>query len=343
MVDGDSRERSAELFRLVVGFMGRQQAGFSPENYRLWYEYASGSNPALSQAIDARQANGTPLSEAEARQLYLQHIVPRERDAMERAQERLYRLMREASAAISQTGLHAAQFEETLDGHSSRLRAMPALDTINEIVAEVLKETQKISASNRSLAQQLETSASEVITLTQNLERAQAEAVNDPLTGLFNRRGFEQAIIKAYETTEQLPGASLLLADLDRFKQINDAHGHLVGDQVLRVFAQVLRSRIKGADIAARLGGDEFAVLMPETNLAGAMTLAEQIRTKLMQGRLRPFDREETLGGVTVSIGVAQAEGATTLEGILKHADVALYAAKNSGRNCISAFKEQVA
>jgi diguanylate cyclase len=341
MVQADSRERSAELFRLVVGFMGRQQAGFSPENYRLWYEHASGSNPALSQAIEARQAGGTQLSEADARQLYLQHIVPRERDAMERAQERLYQLMREASAAISQTGLHAQQFEETLGEHSNRLRAMPSIESINEIVAEVLAETHKISAANRSLAQQLETSASEVVTLTQNLERAQAEAVNDPLTGLFNRRGFEQAIGKVYESTAELPGASLLLADLDRFKQINDSHGHLVGDQVLRAFAQVLRSRIKGADIAARLGGDEFAVLMPETNLAGAMALAEQIRTKLMQGRLRPFDRPETLGTITVSIGVAHAAGAASLEGILKHADTALYAAKNGGRNCISSFTEK--
>lgn len=157
--------------------------------------------------------------------------------------------------------------------------------------------------------QQLETSAGEVVTLTQNLERAQAEAINDPLTGLLNRRGFEQAIGKVFESTAQLPGASLLLADLDRFKQISDAHGHLVGDHVLRTFAQILRSRIKGADIAARLGGDEFAVLMPETNLAGARALAEQIRTKLMQGRLPPFDRPDTLGIITVSIGVAQAHG----------------------------------
>jgi len=331
-----NRERSAEIFRLVVGFMGRQQAGFYPESYRLWYEHAAGINPALSRALDERLASAAPLTDADVRQLHLQHIVPQERDAIERAQARLVALMREASVAISQTGVHAAQFGETLSESSQRLRSLPALETVQAIVAEVLTETQRICAENRSLAQQLNVSAQEVVTLTHHLERAQADAINDPLTGLLNRRGFEQAIGKVFESTTQLPGASLLLADLDQFKQINDSHGHLVGDQVLRAFAQVLRSRIKGADIAARLGGDEFAVLMPDTILAGAMAVAEQIRSKLLQGRLRLLDREETVGSITVSIGVAHSEAASSLDQLLQSADAALYAAKNAGRNCIS-------
>jgi len=316
--------------------MGRQRAGFYPENYQVCYEHLAGTNAPLSHAVEARLAVGHPLSDSDVRQFYLQFIVPREREVIERAQTRLCKLMREASAAISQTGIHAAHFEEALDEQSSRLRDMPSITTIEEIVGEVLKESQKLCAANRSLVQQLETSANEVMQLTQNLERAQAEAVNDPLTGLLNRRGFEQAISKAFDGSTQVVGASLLLADLDRFKQINDAHGHLVGDQVLKAFAQILRSRIKGADIAARLGGDEFAVLMLETDLAGGLALAEQIRTKLLQGRLRPFDRPESLGTITVSIGVAQAETPRDLQALLQEADSALYTAKNGGRNTIA-------
>jgi len=332
----EDRERSAELFRLVVGFMGRQQAGFYPESYRLWYEHASGSNPSLSRALDERLAANTPLTDTDVRQLYVQYVVPQERDAIERAQARLVQLIHQASQALSQSGVHAAKYGETLGTQSQRLRAMPSLDAIQEIVAEVLTETQKVVDANKTLAQQLNQSAQEVETLTRHLEQAQAEAINDALTGLLNRRGFEQAIAKVYETTTRLPDASLLLADLDRFKQINDSHGHLAGDQVLRAFAQILRSRIKGADIAARLGGDEFAVLMPETNLAGAMALAEQIRTKIMQGHLRLAGHTEPIGSITVSIGVAYAGTDSTLEALLKRADNALYAAKNGGRNCIS-------
>ena len=335
MEQGDKRERSAELFRLVVGFMGRQQAGFYPESYQVCYEHLAGTNRALSQAIEARLAAGNVLTDTDVRQFYLQFIVPREREVIERAQIRLCKLMRDASTAISQTGVHAAHFEEALDEQSNRLRAMPSIERIQQIVGEVLDESQRLCAANRSLVQQLENSATEVMQLTQNLERAQAEAINDPLTGLLNRRGFEQAIAKAFEGP-LVSGASLLLADLDRFKQINDAHGHLVGDQVLKSFAQILRSRIKGADIAARLGGDEFAVLMPETALPGALALAEQIRTKLLQGRLRLANREETLGTITVSIGVAQAAVAQDLQSLMQQADTALYSAKNGGRNCIT-------
>lgn len=323
--------------------MGRQQAGFYPESYQVCYEHLAGTNPPLTKAIETHLAAGNVLTDTDVRQFYLQYIVPREREVIERAQERLCKLVRDASAAISQTGVHAAHFEEALDEQSHRLRAMPSIETIQEIVGEVLTQSQKLCAANRSLVQQLETSANEVMQLTQNLERAQADAINDPLTGLLNRRGFEQAIDKAFGGAPQLAGASLLLADLDRFKQINDAHGHLVGDQVLKAFAQILRSRIKGADIAARLGGDEFAVLMPETNLSGALALAEQIRTKLLQGRLRPFDRQESLGTITVSIGVAHGDDRQTLKDLLEHADSALYSAKNGGRNCISAAALSIA
>jgi len=336
MENEDSRQRSAEIFRLVVGFMGRQQAGFYPESYRLWYEHAAGINPPLSRVLEERLAASSPLTDADVRQLYLQHIVPREREAVERAQERLLTLMREASQALSQSGIHAAQLEETLGGHSQRLRTMPSLETIQDIIREILTETENVCAANRSLAQQLDQSAKEVVSLTHHLERAQAEAINDPLTGLLNRRGFEQAVGKAYSSTTELSGAALLIADLDRFKEVNDSHGHLVGDQVLRAVAQVLRSRIKGEDIAARLGGDEFAVLMPDTPLAGAMALAEQIRAKVLQGRLRLSEGDKTVGNITISIGVAHADGGLSLEALLQRADSALYAAKTAGRNCIS-------
>ena len=104
----------------------------------------------------------------------------------------------------------------------------------------------------------------------------------------------------------------------------------------MRAVAQVLRARIKGADIAARLGGDEFAVLLPDTEIAAATVLAEQIRTTLLQRRLRLIDRNDYIENVTLSVGVAHAGSDTSLEALLKKADSALYAAKHAGRNCVS-------
>jgi diguanylate cyclase len=128
-----------------------------------------------------------------------------------------------------------------------------------------------------------------------------------------------------------------LAVDVDHFKRINDAHGHLVGDQVLRAVAQVLRARTKGSDLAARLGGDEFVVLLPKTSIAGAITLAEQIRTTLLDGRLRRTDREQYVEDISLSVGVAEARTGDRLEDLLHRADAELYAAKRAGRNRVSA------
>jgi diguanylate cyclase len=160
--------------------------------------------------------------------------------------------------------------------------------------------------------------------------------LNDPLTRLLNRRGFEEVVAKLYDGSAPLAGASLLMVDIDEFKSINDTYGHLVGDQVLRAVAQILRARIKGADIASRLGGDEFAILLPDTNLTGAAALAEQIRTTLLQRRLRLVDRNQYVENLTLSIGVASAGKEASLEWLLQRADAALYAAKRSGRNRVS-------
>lgn len=317
--------------------MGRQAAGFYPASYALWYEHAAGVNPTLSQILEQHIAASTPLTDSDVRNLYARHIASRDRDAMERIEQRLVSLLHETSQIVSETGVHVMEFGECLEGHSKRLQDPSSLEAIHKIVGELLVETQQMCVANVTLSRQLDTSAQEVLTLTQRLERAQLEASKDPLTGLLNRRGFTDAVGKLYAGSTHLHGAGLLMVDIDQFKQINDTHGHLVGDQVLRAVAQVLRARIKGADIAARLGGDEFAVLLPDTVMVGATALAEQIRTTLLQRRLRLIDRNDHIENVTLSVGVAHAGGDTSLEALLKKADSALYAAKHAGRNCVSA------
>jgi diguanylate cyclase len=135
-------------------------------------------------------------------------------------------------------------------------------------------------------------------------------------------------------------GTSLLVVDVDRFKEINDAYGHAVGDQVLRGVAQILRARIKGVDIAARVGGDEFAILLPDTAAAGARALAEKIRSTLFQARLRRTGSDEQIGQVSISVGVAHSAEVINLDQFMQKADGALYAAKREGRNRVETAKE---
>jgi diguanylate cyclase len=123
------------------------------------------------------------------------------------------------------------------------------------------------------------------------------------------------------------------MADIDHFKVVNDMHGHLLGDKVLRAVAHVLKSNIKGRDMAARLGGEEFAVILPDTSAAGAAALAKQIRSRVAHGRIKRSAAQGQIGQVTLSIGVAVAEAGESLESLMQRADAALYAAKQNGRN----------
>lgn len=336
-----SRESSAEILRIALAHMGRQQAAFHPASYALWYEHAGGINPPLSEVLEQRISANSPLTDADVWRLYAQFIVTRDGEAIGEIQQRLMALLSETSEVVTTTGTHALKFGERLDDHSTRLKDPGSLDQIQAIVQELLLQTQHMCLTNATLSRQLDTSAQEVLRLTQRLQFTQSEALNDPLTGLLNRRGFERAVERLVAgSSAGMTGVSLVTADVDHFKRINDSYGHMVGDQVLRAVGQILRARIKGSDISARLGGDEFVILLPATPLAGALALAEQIRTTLYNCRLRRVDEDRYIENITLSLGVALAKPDESLEELLHRADTALYGAKHAGRDRVAAASE---
>ena len=157
-------------------------------------------------------------------------------------------------------------------------------------------------------------------------------AITDPLTGLFNRRYLEANIGRLTLSSASGRPLSLLLADIDHFKRVNDAHGHPVGDRVLREFAERLRRLMRGSDLVCRLGGEEFVVVMPGTTLEEARHVGERVCASVAA---EPF---QVAGGstlrVTASVGVAAlCDHTDSVEALLERADVALYAAKREGRN----------
>ena len=155
----------------------------------------------------------------------------------------------------------------------------------------------------------------------------------DELTGLYNRRYLRSSLESQaihYQTTGQ--PFSVVVIDLDLFKQLNDEHGHLMGDAVLARLADLLRSQLRASDVAGRTGGEEFLLVLPETDQKAAFDLAEKIRKELSQITFR--DPSAHSFSVTLSAGIATAQGpAQTYEAIWNQADKALYQAKKSGRN----------
>jgi diguanylate cyclase (GGDEF)-like protein len=160
----------------------------------------------------------------------------------------------------------------------------------------------------------------------------QRQATTDDLTGLVNRRRFiealESEIVRANTFGSPL---SVVLGDLDHFKLVNDRFGHHTGDEVLRQFAELVRQHLREVDVPGRIGGEEFAIVLPETDAAGAVAVAERVRRSLRSVRPMP----ERGSAVTASFGVAQLALGETGDEVLRRADVALYRAKGEGRNTV--------
>jgi two-component system cell cycle response regulator len=174
--------------------------------------------------------------------------------------------------------------------------------------------------------------------LRDNVQMTMEMAITDGLTGLHNRRYLERhlATLVQQASARNRP-LSVLLLDIDHFKEVNDMHGHAVGDDVLREFSRRVRKAVRGIDLACRLGGEEFVVAMPDTDAALALLVGERIRQKIGGESFHA----EGVGGpmtITVSIGIASlVPGGDTPQAILKRADEALYRAKRDGRNRVAA------
>jgi diguanylate cyclase len=338
----EDKDQSAELLRLALPLMARQSAALHPISYTLWYEHVAGINPPLSTVLEASLAARLPLGEDDVYDLHARYIVARDMEVLDRLQRKLRDVLEEAAQTAAAALEDSGQFEAALRDTRSRLTGASSLESVHAIIAELARETTRMHSATEAVHQKLETRAREVELLTRQLEQAKSEALQDPLTGLKNRRGFELAVKELAASGGAFKGAALVLADIDHFKQINDRHGHLLGDKILRAIGQTLQSNIKGRDIAARPGGDEFAVLLQQTPLAGARSLAEQIRTAVAAGRIRRSDSKDQPGSVTLSIGVAAGGSDDTLESLLARADAALYAAKRAGRNRVSVDANEV-
>jgi diguanylate cyclase (GGDEF)-like protein len=160
-------------------------------------------------------------------------------------------------------------------------------------------------------------------------------SITDPLTGLLNRRYIEERLAEEINRSDR-SGAplSFMMIDVDEFKSYNDRYGHPAGDEALEMMGQILRESFRGADVAARYGGEEFSVLLPETSVDEAEAIAERIRRHVEETK---FPKRK----VTVSIGIATLGGnVNSVKELISAADVALYEAKNAGRNNIKIFNE---
>lgn len=169
--------------------------------------------------------------------------------------------------------------------------------------------------------------------------RLEYDAIHDPLTGLYNRRYFEENLLRVILKSQRVPTIfNILMIDVDNFKQINDKYGHQMGDEVLKSIADMLRHDVRASDVACRFGGEEFIIMM-ETSMEYGYKRAEQLRKNVLSLKISVGD--QTLSNVSISIGLAAyPEHGNSMEKLIKNSDEALYKAKSLGKNRVVIFGE---
>ena len=332
----DSRVRSTENLRAALPLMTRQNTALHPVSYAVWYEYVSGNNPDLSREVLALTRDGATLDEAQTWALFRQHVADPENEATRKLSDGFAQVMESMAASAAQAGQETARFDSSLSGWVEQLVASPNQQTPAELLQEVLAGTREIRSTMGNLQERLEASQGEIQRLREEVQRARNEAFVDALTGLANRRAFEQQLNACIAGHTSAHAPCLVLGDIDFFKRINDSFGHSFGDHVLRAVAQTLQNAAEAGAMPARVGGEEFALLLPCALLEQAQALAEQMRIKVAAGRIRRAGQTQTNERVTISLGVTQMIRGESANDFFERADRALYASKRDGRNRVT-------
>lgn len=341
---------SDQEFRRALGYanaafdlLKRSSIPPYPQFYELMYTYATGVNPSLNNRINSVFRNGITPTNDLAETLYNEFLKSDVNDRMSSVSERMHARIEAVHEAIDSAMTTANAYSGSLQSASGDLDQDLSAQDIKQLATRLLSETRRMQDTNRELERKLAASRDDIAALQRDLDDVRRESMLDPLTKIANRKSFDEGLVEAMdEATETGTPLSLMLLDIDHFKNFNDTFGHQTGDQVLRLVAMTLKSNIKGKDLAARYGGEEFVAILPYTDLKGAVIVAENIRKAIQAKELLKRSTGEKLGRISASFGVASLWPNDNVTSFIERADRCLYAAKHAGRNRVVSETELV-
>ena len=314
------------LYRMIGKFLTDHGLWPSPDNYALVHALMADESSPAGQAVRAATADGIRLTQKEADRIKAEVGLPVTRMGQAGVDPALFAAAAQEverfAAIVEAQRADAQSYGADLAAGAAKLESgeggVPVLVAITRAMAERTKTVEQQLTAARDETQQLKV----------KLAEAGEEARSDPLTGLPNRRAFEEKLAELERSKAPL---SLAICDIDHFKRVNDTYGHAVGDRVIRAVAQTLQDNCAG-NMVARIGGEEFVVLFPGLEPAAAGQILDLARDILSARYFKLRETDQPLGKVTFSGGVARGrhpDGTPALQ----RADALLYAAKNGGRN----------
>ena len=341
-----SHQRTVSLGEKALGFIKYNQTSASPDGYELWYSYASGLKPELNKKIKSILATQPRIDQEQLDELYTSYFNANEvDDRMEEISSKVALELTEVMEMVGSSLENTENYSESLEVFTSELADIKDEGSLRMTISSMAAATFEMAKNTKELESNLANSQKQIMSLNQDIEAIKTESMTDALTAIPNRKKFDVTLQKevtlALDSNEPL---CLVLTDIDHFKAFNDNHGHQTGDQVLRLVANILKTNVKGRDLAARYGGEEFAIILPQTKIEDAFTVAEQIRKAVLNKELIKKSSGQKLGRVTMSFGIAQFKPEDTVESLIARSDKLLYAAKDAGRNNVQTeLNEQTA
>lgn len=327
-----SAEQNSAYIRQMLPLMMQHNVPVDPMNYAVWYHYVAGTSVDLKKEIDDLIREQKTFDPDTTLKLYKEYICNASVESFEKINNNLLRLISQTSLRVNATSEKASTAG---DNFNVKLNALKSSENNEEnlksILFEIILETTQLAEASKTLQNQLEDANKEMELLRNELTHVRESANTDGLTGLLNRLAFDRVLDELVENASA-KSACLVMLDIDHFKRVNDTFGHLVGDKVLKYFATLLKKYTAEHHHVARYGGEEMAIIMPDTTMAEAFHLIEQIRKVLDKSQLK-HKGEETIGKVTVSAGISSLRAMDTAYTFIERADDALYRAKETGRN----------
>jgi diguanylate cyclase len=326
-------ETSFSNLKQTIPLLIKHKVAALPINYALWYTYVSNESPELNNALNDVIQQNLSLTESKTKELYRQYLSESQEVTAWELRQSLEAMLIELTQSITDTRSETNSFKTTMDSCVDNLTKVEkeglSIEEVMTLVRNLVKQTQNIRRSTMSFNSALADAQREITALRAQLEQSQQEALYDALTGLCNRRYFDEELA----SHALHPNLFLMLVDLDHFKKINDNYGHVMGDLVLKATAKKLQACCRDGAQAFRFGGEEFAIIVPRSSFAKARSLAETMRRAIEKIGVKDKRSGEILGDISASFGVAELRKGMNPLALVETADKQLYEAKRLGRN----------
>jgi diguanylate cyclase len=315
----------------------------TPANYEFWFHALSGTDTALTKEVTDLLQAGTIVTARDISRLRQTYFGNQESDALEQITKTTGTQIENLSKILMAAGGDAQMYKSALETGQINLEQDLPLEQQQFLIAQMAQATAAMVEKSDRLEAKLARSSQEVNALRRDLDKARTESRTDMLTGLANRKAFNAYLeAQAARAMADRKPLCVIFADIDHFKKFNDTWGHRLGDEVLRLVGQSLDQMCQGVGYPARFGGEEFIIALPGKDLEAATDIADQIRDFIGSKAVRAKNTQQTVGRITMSLGIAQFSNNDTLESLIERADKALYFAKDSGRNIVCTERDLV-